>query len=52
MAGKSSKPSRFQQVELGQIEGRRCVIEAVPEAMSAFGWCPNDRCGGEERGVG
>jgi hypothetical protein len=29
--------SRFQPVELGKIDGTRAVLEAVPEAMTAFG---------------
>jgi len=40
MAQKNSKRRRFQQVEIGKIAGTRAVIEAVPEAMSAFGGAP------------
>lgn len=31
----SNKRSRFAQVELGKIDGKRTVLEAVPESMSA-----------------
>lgn len=37
---KGSTHSRFQPVEIGQIDGTRAVIEAVPESMSAFGGAP------------
>lgn len=37
MANKTSKQPRFQQVEIGKLEGRRCVLEAIPETMTAFG---------------
>lgn len=37
---KSSKGRRFQQVEIGQIGEVRAVVEAVPEAMSAFAGVP------------
>ncbi len=40
MVNKTSKQSRFQQVEIGKIEGRRCVLEAIPEAMTAFAGAP------------
>lgn len=35
-----SKESRFQPVEIGKVEGRRAVIEAVEEEMTAFGGVP------------
>ena len=35
MSQKSSKRRRFQQVEIGKIDGTRTVLEAVPESMSA-----------------
>lgn len=40
MAGKISRSKRFQQVEIGEIEGRRCVVEAAENDMSAFGGAP------------
>jgi hypothetical protein len=33
----SNRRSRFQPVELGKVGGKRTVLEAVPEAMTAFG---------------
>jgi hypothetical protein len=33
----SSKRSRFVPVELGKVDGTRAVLEAVPQAMTAFG---------------
>ena len=36
MLMKVSRRQRFQPVEIGKVDGTRCVIEAVPEAMSAF----------------
>jgi len=35
-----STRQRFQPLEIGQIDGKRVVIEAVPEAMSAFAGAP------------
>lgn len=40
MAEKVSRGKRFQQVEVGQVDGRRFVIEAVKSDMSAFGGVP------------
>lgn len=40
MLMKRSTQQRFQPVEVGQIDGTRVVIEAVPEAMSAFAGAP------------
>lgn len=33
----SNRRSRFQPVELGKVAGKRTVLEAVPQAMTAFG---------------
>jgi Transposase DDE domain group 1 len=35
-----STQQRFQPVEIGQIDGTRTVIEAVPKAMSAYAGAP------------
>jgi hypothetical protein len=40
LSKKSSKRRRFQQVEIGKVDGKRAVVEAVPEAMSAFAGAP------------
>lgn len=40
MLMKRSTQQRFEPVEIGQIDGARAVIEAVPEAMSAYAGAP------------
>ena len=37
---KRSTHDRFQPVEIGQIDGTRALVEAVPESMSAFAGAP------------
>ena len=37
MTSYSNTVSRFRPVEIGNIDGKRVVVEAVPEAMTAFG---------------
>lgn len=37
MNNNSNTLSRFRPVEIGNIDGKRAVVEAVPQAMTAFG---------------
>jgi len=51
LAEKNNTSSRFRPVELGNIDGKRAVLEAAPDVMTAFGGAPMLRTVEEKVGL-